>query len=65
MTGKMIGIKVWLLKKGLTQKMIAEKAGVTSSTIHYFCKGYLNSPRVAEVFLKLGCPKELVERRAA
>lgn len=58
-------IKKWLIEKGLTQAEIAKEAGVSSVTVHNFCKGYATSSNIKSVFLKLGCPENLLENKAA
>lgn len=58
-------IKKWLIEKDLTQADIAREAGVTPVTVHHFCRGYVKSKNIKSVFLKFGCPEELLEQKAA
>ncbi|OGK06577.1 MAG: hypothetical protein A2W80_13740 [Candidatus Riflebacteria bacterium GWC2_50_8] len=65
MNKRLIEIKKWLLDKGLTQKNIADDAGVSHTAVHQFCRGIIVCSRVKEVFQKYNCPKELIEGRMA
>ncbi|MBF0546195.1 MAG: helix-turn-helix transcriptional regulator [Candidatus Riflebacteria bacterium] len=64
-TERQIEIQKWLLDQSLTQSEIAKKANVSRTTIHQFVKGFVSSRRLVSLFEELGCPKELLEKRAA
>ncbi len=65
MNRRLIEIKKWLLEKGLTQKDIADEAGVSGPAVNHVCRGIVTSSKVKEVLLKHGCPEELLEGRVA
>lgn len=65
MNRRFIEIKKWLLDNGLTQKAIADEAGVTGPAVSHVCRGIVANSKIKEVLLKHGCPRELLEGRIA
>ena len=55
-----VEIKVWLLRKGLTQADVARDLGVSLSLVSHYLAGRRHSRRIRGYFLSLGCPGELL-----
>lgn len=51
-------IKAWLVLNGITQARIAADMGLNRSTIHHWIGGTVQSQRIFNYFLELGCPRE-------
>ena len=51
-------VKAWLVMSGITQAQIAEDMGLHRATIHHWIKGGVQSQRIFNYFLELGCPRE-------
>jgi transcriptional regulator with XRE-family HTH domain len=49
-------IKIWMLKKGISGKDVADSIGVSKSYFSHFLKGKKNAPRIREWLLGQGCP---------
>lgn len=55
-----IGIKIWLLKKGLGMSDIARAIGVSTSLVSYTIAGKKNSPRVLKHLKDRGVPEQIL-----
>lgn len=64
MDKRFIEIKKWLLEKGLKQRDIAKKAGVSDSAVHLVMRGKMTSANIKQAFLELGCPEEAFSEAA-
>lgn len=64
MDNRFIQIKTWLLKKGIKQRDIAKKAGVSESAVYLVIRGKMTSSNIKRAFIELGCPEEYWERAA-
>jgi len=51
-------VKAWLVEKGITQTKIATDMGLNRATIHRWIGGNVQSQRIFNYFLELGCPRE-------
>jgi transcriptional regulator with XRE-family HTH domain len=56
-------IRAFLVGKGITQAQIARDMGLARSTINRWISGGVQSQRVFEYFLTLGCPREYMVGR--
>ena len=59
-----IEIKKWLLEKGLRQKDVAARAGVSRSTVNKIIQGIATSRTVVKALIDLGCPAEIFKKAA-
>lgn len=55
------GLRKWLIENRLQQVEVAESVGVCPSMVNRFIKGKSNSQRLAEWFLREGCPRSILE----
>lgn len=51
-------VKAFLVANGITQAQIAKDMGLARPTINRWISGYVQSQRIFEYFLTLGCPRE-------
>lgn len=51
-------VKAWLMLNGLTQTKVASDMGLNRATIHRWINGHVQSQRIFNYFLELGCPRE-------
>lgn len=51
-------VKAFLVGKGITQAQIAKDMGLARPTINRWISGHVQSQRIFEYFLTLGCPRE-------
>lgn len=51
-------VKAFLMVNGITQAQIAKDMGLARTTISRWISGDLQSQRIFEYFLTLGCPRE-------
>lgn len=65
MDNRFIKIKTWLLKRGIKQRDIAKKAGVSESAVYLVIRGKMTSSNIKRVFLELGCPCEYFDEKVA
>jgi predicted XRE-type DNA-binding protein len=56
-------VKAWLVLQGVKQASIAEDLGVARATIHHWIAGRVQSQRIYNYFIKLGCPAEYFQGR--
>ena len=63
MDKRFIAIKTWLLEKGLKQRDIAKKAGVSETAVHLVIRGKMTSSNIKRAFLELGCPEDIWLKR--
>lgn len=54
-------IRVWMLRKQLRVRDIAESLSINSSTVVNFLNGRTVSRRIRDHLSQLGCPKHLLE----
>jgi predicted transcriptional regulator len=60
-----VGIKKWLLDKGLSQVDIAKRLGLTTSVISDVIRGERTSRRIYECLLEIGCPERFLRKKIA
>lgn len=63
-------IKAWLVLHGIKQARIAADMGLSRTTIGHWINGGVQSQRIYNYFIELGCPREFFvgrpeHRRAA
>ena len=51
-------IRMWMLRKNIRPKDVADSIGVDKSYVSHFLKGKKNAPRIREWFVGQGCPEK-------
>lgn len=54
-------LKAWLFLNRITQRKVAEKAGVSETAVYLVIRGKMTSANIKQAFIELGCPVEIWE----